>query len=320
MFCEDDEVVETTDTAEVADSGDAEPAEAVASDSDVSDDPAEAAEAAEESSEEEAPSLFDWNGEVDSLKAAEWLNDLDPSTRATLMRGIEAKYRNFERGYTKAAQENSVRRKSLERKEKDIREQEMRVQKWLHGDVDPLAAKQTEIDDLKRMHEVALEALRREHEEASNTLQHGRADELEKLMQERDSALQRVGVFEQQVAAQEKAKVEAEVDEFETWLKDKAPHVYSDEKALYALCVQVASGIARDDALSMVLGKYAAPAPEPEPEPVPTPDPVPESVDMMNMGSSAASTEPVEVRSFDDLMDSLRRQAVEENNSRLNQG
>ena len=49
----------------------------------------------------------------------------------------------------------------------------------------------------------------------------------------------------------------------------------------------------------------AAPAaPEPEPEPVPP------AVDMMNMGSGAApGTEATQTKSFDQMIDDLRRQA-----------
>ena len=47
---------------------------------------------------EEAPAVIDWNGELDSLKSAEWLSDVDEGLRDALLRGIERKFRNFERG------------------------------------------------------------------------------------------------------------------------------------------------------------------------------------------------------------------------------
>ena len=107
--------------------------------------------------------------------------------------------------------------------------------------------------------------------------------------------------------------MDAEVDQFESWIEKEAPHVYNDKDALYALCVQVASGIQKEDALEMVLGKYRLPEPEVV-EPAPAePEPVPAAVDMMNMGASpAANTTEQNQLSFDERMDLLRRQYMAE--------
>ena len=302
MFTEDDEVTETTETVE-----------SVETSTEVSEDVSDATETVEEvetaadDHDAEPPEVFDWNGEIDALRSSDWFSKTDMSVRESILKGVEAKYRNFERGFTKAFQENAGRRKTLDRREKDIREQEMRVQKWLHGDVDPLEEKQREIEALKQANEAAILALRDEHEEATSKMQGGRVDEIEKLTQTLVEREERIRQYEEVEATTKAAKDQAEVDEFTTWLKDKAPHIYNDEEALYKLCVNVAHNVEWDDALKMVLPLYPAPAAE---APAPEPEPVPPAVDMMNMGSGAApGTEATQTKGFDELLDDLRRQA-----------
>ena len=79
---------------------------------------------------EEAPSVFDWNGELDSLTKADWYGRLDEPLRNTITRGFEQKYRNFERGFTKSFQETAAKRKDIERRENQLREEERRIQRW----------------------------------------------------------------------------------------------------------------------------------------------------------------------------------------------
>jgi len=305
VFTEDDEVTETTETAETVEAVD------VATDdvAEVADDAVEATADDTDAIElgEDPPEVFDWNGEIDALRGSDWFSKTDMSVRESILKGVEAKYRNFERGFTKAFQENAGRRKTLDRREKDIREQEMRVQKWLHGDVDPLEEKQREIEALKQANEAAILALRDEHEEAVAKMQGGRVDEIEKLTQTLVEREERIRQYEEVEATTKAAKDQAEVDEFTTWLKDKAPHIYNDEEALYKLCVNVAHNVEWDDALKMVLPLYPAPAAA---APAPEPEPVPPAVDMMNMGSGAApGTEATQTKGFDEMLDDLRRQA-----------
>tara|TARA_R110000824_G_scaffold326397_1_gene513320 strand:- start:134 stop:1117 length:984 start_codon:yes stop_codon:yes gene_type:complete len=324
MFNEDDEVAtevaETTETAETSTVSDAvaEPAESVES-ADVSGETAADAVPDETAADalEETPALFDWNGEVTALKEAEWIKSLDPTVRASVLSGVQSKYRNLERGYTKAYQENAAKRKSLEKRAQEIKDTELRVQKWLHGDIDPMEEKQRELDLIKQHHDSALETLHKEHEKALMKAQSGHADEIEKLIESREAAQSRIAQYEAEKEAQETAALEAEVDSFENWVKDAAPHVYNDERALYALCTTVASGIDKADALKMVLALH--PTPEPEKPSTPMPEPVPEAVEMMNMGASAAAnTEETNNLSFDDRMDLLRRQAMADEVALLN--
>ncbi len=302
MFTEDDEVTETTETVESVETT-TEVSETVADETEV-------VEAAAEDQEEAPPEVFDWNGELDSLRDSDWFTQTDTSVRESILRGVEAKYRNFERGFTKAFQENAGRRKTLDRREKDIREQEMRVQKWLHGDVDPLEEKQREIESLKQANEAAIRALRDEHEEAVAKMQGGRVEEIEKLTQTLVEREERIRQFEEAEAAVKAAEDQKEVDEFTNFLKERAPHIYADKEALYDMCVNVAHGKEWDDALKMTLAIWPTPESEAPAAPAPEPEPVPPAVDMMNMGSGAApGTEATQTKSFDQMIDDLRRQA-----------
>jgi hypothetical protein len=321
MFYEDDEVVaETTETAEAS----APAAEATTEAVETADAGGEtAADAVSDETAadalEEAPAVFDWNGEVDALREAAWIKSLDPQVRASLLSGVQAKYRNLERGYTKAYQENASTRKSLDRRAQEIKDQELRVQKWLHGEIDPMEEKQRELDLIKQHHESALDTLHKEHEKALMKAQTGHADEINKLIEERESAQSRIAQYEAEQEAAEEARIEADVDLFSNWVKETAPHVYNDEKALYALCTTVAAGIDQEEAMKMVLAIHPTPAPEPvEPE-APAPEPVPQAVEMMNMGASAAAnTEETNNLSFDEKMDLLRRQAMTDEAAFLN--
>ena len=325
MFTEENDVAETDETTttetETVDTGSADTGEAVSSSGDMTaaaDESTEtAADAPESDDPENAPEVFDWNGEVDALRESDWFQRADMSVKDAVLRGVEAKYRNFERGFTKAFQENAGRRKTLDRRESDIRAQEMRVQKWLHGDVDPLEEKQREIDALKQANDAAILALRDEHEMAVSKMQGGRAGEIEDITKELVEARSRLQTFEAEVQVAREAEDKAELAEFTNWIKEKAPHVYSDHDALYKLCVNVANDVDRDDALAMVLQVHPHPADSPM-APQPVAEPVPAAVGMMNMGTGAApATESVPMQSFDDMLDKLRRDAVYDENSRL---
>ena len=74
--------------------------EAVSSDSgsmgtsdtvETSSEPLETAADAIESLEEAIPDVFDWNGEVESLREADWVQKLDMSVRDSVLRGVESK-------------------------------------------------------------------------------------------------------------------------------------------------------------------------------------------------------------------------------------
>lgn len=299
------EVVEPQDSSEAVEA--TEPVDAT--DSIEASEPAEEAAPVEASADSDTSAVIDWNGEVSSMKDAEWFNKFEEGTRQALLQGMETKYKNWQRGYTKAFEDNAARRKALEDRETVIKGQETRVSKWLYGEKDPIADLKTEIETLKQSHEESLLALKEEHEKSVGQASSGRTEELETLMKERDGALSRIQEFENQVKAREEAEITSAVDEFEVWIKETAEDVYANDEAFYSLCVLCTGGIERSDALAMVRGKYKMPEPEPEPT-APTPEPVPQSMSLMNLGTGqAGGTSQGEARDFNEIIDALRREA-----------
>lgn len=263
----------------------------------------EAMEAAPEPVEE-APSVFDWNGELDALTKSDWFSKVgDDGLRNTLVRGFESKYKNFERGFTKAFQDTASRRKDLERREAALRENELRVQRWLSGNADPMAEKQAEIDRLKAAHDAALQTLRDEYEQSVQKAQEEWTGKYGTAERERDELRQRLEQFEYEARAAEERQVEEAVDEVEGWLKSEASDVYENDDAFYAFCVLVTGGLDPEDAVTMTRAKFGPPPP-------PEPEPVPEAMKMMNLGPQrGAGTVQSENRSYKDIMDQMRRAA-----------
>lgn len=293
-----DAPVETADVA--ADTGGAVEAAPVESE------PVEAAPA-----EPESP--FPWDGELNSINDAEWFNGLDERIKATVLNGLENKHRNWSRGWTKSYQENADQRKDLERRAEAVRQSEIRVQKWLHGDVDPLDEKQKEIDDLKQAHEAAIRAIREEHELRLGKHDTRSAEELEKTRQElltHKKQLERYAQAERQRHEAQRAAYEQEIDskagQFQQWLQNNEPHIYANDDAFESLCTMMASGFSLKDSLTFVHAKFPAPQPAPEPEP----EAVPDGVKLMNMGSGSGTVSG-ESRSYDEIMDAMRRSAMQ---------
>jgi hypothetical protein len=259
--------------------------------------------AAVEEPAEAPPSVFDWNGELDGLTKADWFGKIDESTRNTLVRGFESKYRNFERGFTKAFQDTASRKKDLERREAKLRDDELRIQRWMTGDADPMAEKQRELDQLKAVHDVALQTLRDEYEQSVRKAADEWTGKYGTAERERDELRDRLQQFEYEAQQAELQQVEAAVTEVEDWLKSEADDVYSNDDAFYAFCVLCTGGVDPEDAVTMVRAKFGPP-------PAPEPEPVPEAMNLMNMGPNrAGATVQSENRSYKDIMDSMRRMA-----------
>lgn len=263
----------------------------------------EAMEAAPEPVED-APSVFDWNGELDALTKSDWFSKVgDDGLRNTLVRGFESKYKNFERGFTKAFQDTASRRKDLERREAALRENELRVQRWLSGNADPMAEKQAEIDRLKAAHDSALQTLRDEYEQSVQKAAEEWTGKYGTAERERDDLRTRLEQFEYEAKAAEERQVEEAVDEVEGWLKSEANDVYENDDAFYAFCVLVTGGLDPEDAVTMTRAKFGPP-------PAPTPEPVPDAMKMMNLGPQrGGGTVQSENRSYKDIMDAMRRAA-----------
>jgi len=259
--------------------------------------------AAVEEPVEAPPSVFDWNGELDGLTKADWFSKIDEPTRNTLVRGFESKYRNFERGFTKAFQDTASRKKDLERREAKLRDDELRIQRWMTGDADPMAEKQRELDQLKAAHDAALQTLRDEYEQSVRKAADEWTGKYGTAERERDELRDRLQQFEYEAQQAELQQVEAAVTEVEDWLKSEADDVYSNDDAFYAFCVLCTGGVDPEDAVTMVRAKFGPP-------PAPEPEPVPEAMNLMNMGPNrAGATVQSENRSYKDIMDSMRRMA-----------
>mgnify|MGYP003112256489 CR=1 FL=1 len=281
-----DESVETTDVEETA----AEPAVESA-------EPVEAVEAA-----------FDWNGEVESMQSADWFNNLDENVRTGLLSGIQQKYQNWEKGYSSKYQELASARKSYDSRESQLRDQEARVQKWLYGEGDPLGETRAEMERMKTQHEAALSALRSEYDKAVQDIRTAQSGELKSAIEARDEAVQKIQAFEQERAAAEEAQVESQVDELESWLDTNAPDVVANDDAFYTWCVLCTGGASPEDAVQMVRAKYGAP-PAAEPEPEPEPEEPSKAVELMNMGGARTGTESGQPKTFEEIMDEMRRAA-----------
>ena len=266
-----------------------------------------------ESDEDASPSVFDWNGEVDGLNEAEWFSGLDENLQSAILKGLEAKYQNWQRGYTKAFGDNAERRKSLDSREQEIRDQEIRVQRWLHGDVDPLSEKQKEIDTLKESLATTVEQLKEEHAAALEAAKGADKDEFDKAVKELAETREQLNTILSEKAAAEEADLERRTDEFEAWLRDNEPDLMENDEAFFNLCLLLTGGAPLDQAVRMIRGAFPLQVPEPEvaPEPEPEPEPVPQSVSLMNMGTGqGASTAKSETRSARDVMDAMRRAAM----------
>tara|TARA_R100001086_G_scaffold244076_1_gene173426 strand:+ start:1301 stop:2263 length:963 start_codon:yes stop_codon:yes gene_type:complete len=313
MFNEDNDAVETVEATETeavtepVETVEAEPVEA-ADTNDVT--PVEVEE------EIDVPPVFDWNGEFESLRDSEWAQKLEPEMRKALLEGIEGKYQNWQRGYTNKYQDLAKQRREAEDLMKEVREQEVKVQRWLHGDIDPMIAKQKEIDELKVAHRAALSALRKEAEAAHEkaTQSHGLA--METAAKERDDALRRYQEVHGQLEQFQESQVELQVDSLEKWLTAEASDVYDNDDAFDKFCELARANFTPEDAVKMVRAIYPPPAPPPEaaPEPPPPePEPVPEGIKLMNMGPDTASgTQGGDPRSFEEMMESLRKTAMTE--------
>jgi hypothetical protein len=251
----------------------------------------------------DAGSGFDWNGEVDSLQQADWFNQLDEPVRNGLLGGIQNKYNNWEKGYTSKFQELAATKTQFRDKETQLREHEKRVQRWMYGDENPLEEARSEMERMKVQHEAAVGALRSEYEKALNDIRTAGSGELQEAIKARDEAVSKIQAFEQERHQAEEQQIEAQVDELETWLQSNAADVVANDDAFYTWCVLCTGGSSPEDALQMVRAKYGAP------KPTPSPEAPPKGVELMNMDGGRTGTQAGKAKSFDEIMDEMRRAA-----------
>ncbi len=314
MWNEDNEAVETV-SAEAAPEGGSEAAVETSAPEpvDLAPEPIEEVTPVEVEEEIEVPEVFDWNGEFDSLRSADWLHGLNDNQRDAILKGIEGKYQNWQRGYTGKYQELAKQRREADEILKEVRDQEIRVQRWLNGDINPMVEKQREIDEMKVAHKAALRALRREAEEAHEKAVRSHGEKMEEAARERDKAVQEYKQVQAQMETFENQQTESQVDALEKWLIKEHNDIYDNDEAFDEFCDLARANVPPERAIQMLRGIYPKEvvAPEPEPVPEPTPEPVPDGMKLMNMGpDTAAATEGGDPRSFEDIMDGLRKSAM----------
>lgn len=288
----------------------------VAESSEASDSPATSSEPVEAQSEgeslEAAPEVFDWNGELESLRQEQWFNDLDENLRDSMSRGFETKYQNWARGYQKKFDELSKQRREADKVLEAARAQERKVMQWLHGDVDPLIEKQKEIDNLKVAHKAALETLRERAEMEHEKVKKSFGADLEEAINARDQAIQQHNQLQKQIEEFEESITEQEVDNIEQYLLESASDIYENDEAFEDFLMAWKAGAEIDKAIKMVRALYpqqTAPEPEPEPEP----EPVPEGMKLMNMKpDTAAATEGGNPKTFEEMMRALKQEGQRE--------
>jgi len=274
--------------------------------------------AAAETSSEEAGDT--WSGELADIQGSSWFEALPGDIQGALVAGLETKYKNWQRGYNDKFQGLAASKKSLGDREEQVKAQELRVQKWLYGEEDPLATLKEEMETLRSEKTAIEEKLRSEMEAAVEAAKSGASVDLEKLQTERDSAMGRLAKIEAQEAAATEAKLDAEAEKLDTWLQENAPDLYRDysdealtqqrDDAFLAFCKISMMGLEPEMALAMLRVQH----PEikvPGEKAVVEPEEVPAAVDLMNMGtgSGGEAMGKGDVRSFDDIMDGLRRAA-----------
>ena len=311
MWEEDNEAVESGQTEVADDSAASEPSE-------VSSEPVEAAQTeAVDSVSEPAPEVFDWNGELESLRQEQWFNELNEDMQGSMVRGFESKYQNWARGYQKKFDELSKQRKEADRTLEAARAQERKVMKWLHGDVDPMVEKQKEIENLKVAHKSALEALRERAEMEHEKVKSSFGAELEEAAKARDQAIAQHRELQEQMDQYEAAITEQEVNNIEEYMIKNASDIYENDDAFNDFLLAWKAGLDIDKAIQMTRGVYPMTTPEPEPEPEPEaepePEPVPEGMKLMNMKpDTAAATEGGNPKTFEEMMQALKRDGQRE--------
>ena len=275
----------------------------------------------------DSPIATDWNGELENIQNSSWFDDLGSGAKQTLLSGLEAKYKNWQRGYTDKFQEMSAQRKKLESREEALKDSELRVQRWLYGEADPIKDLQEQIKGLRDEKDKVEEGLRAELQKAVEEAQQTGKLDYDKIVEERDSALKQYQEIQGQIQQAEEAALDAEVDSWDKWLRDQAPDLYEEyedeallqkrDEAFSWFCKLATTGMDKEMALAMLRASFPAieapKAPEPEvsqEEKRAEPEPVPDSVSLMNMGTGAsAGTSESDPRSFDEIIDAMRRAA-----------
>lgn len=257
-----------------------------------------------------SPALVDWNGEVTALRESDWFRALDQKHHEPVLKGIEAKYQNYEKRYKPEYEAQTKRRKELDERDRRVQEEERRVMRLWTGSDDPMEAKQAEIAALTQAHETRVQQIIEQHRaELEGAKKPGpeleaklrRLDEMEAKLTE---VTQARSTAETRLASIEKAETDAALDAFEVWLGKSAPHLIGDDvdsQGFDALIRLIDGGTEPERALKMVLAEYPSPTPQPEA--------LSPGMRAMSRGQDARTErqEPVELH---EAFERMRRQAL----------
>jgi uncharacterized protein YlxW (UPF0749 family) len=216
---------------------------------------------------EAAPVVIDWNGELESLQGAEWLATLDEPTRAAIIEGIEAKYRNYNKGYQRKYGELAQQRRAYDAEIQQVRDESaaaMQAAQELRDEATRLWYEGGEGADPAQ-----LQALQQ------------RISELEAAAVERQSQLDR---YEQ-----------ADVDQLVERMQKELPDIYENDDALEMYVRLLESEIPDAQAITMTRAIY-------QPNTPPTRPSIPASVEAAGRGDAGAGVTPKRALTFDEVM------------------
>lgn len=249
-----------------------------------------------------------WNGELDSLKSANWFNSIEEKHRNVLLDGMQSKYKNLESGFTKKTQEMAEFRKAAEEKEQALATELSRYKRWLDTGEDLGTQALREADELRQQ----LAAATQEREAAEKVLREQLAQEfsqqLSPLEQERDQLRQMLEESQRVAAQQEEQRNQEVLQGLIKWVDQTAPDLWDDanEDALSMFTTLLETGAAQDPQTALKMVGALHPAFNAS-----APEELPASIDVMNTESTASFELPGVAggrASYDDLKRKMEEQ------------
>jgi len=180
-----------------------------------------------------------WNGELDSLKSAEWFTAIDEKVRNPLLEGMQRKFKNLESGFTKKTQEIAEERRAFQTQEAKLKKELNYYQRFLDTGKSPSDQMVEEAEALRQQLEASkvdratLETELRERLQAEI-----REKELTPLQQQMQQLAaekaQADQVLESHRIATEKAAQERNnrvLDQLSLWVDTNAPGMWDEANA-----------------------------------------------------------------------------------------
>jgi hypothetical protein len=253
----------------------------------------ESAAPAETATSNEPSALPEWNGELDSLKDADWFKSIDEPRRNLVLAGLQQKYRHLEAGFTRKTQEMADFRKAATAKEEKLTKELAYYQRFLDTGESPsdqlrleAAAARKELEQVRQERELLETRLRedltREFEQTQLTpLQ----EQLRALQEERDQLNNTLTQQQQQAAEEQRVRNEQVLDALISYVDEKAPALWEDENTaaltMFENLLRHEIAVDPDEALRLVGARFPA-------FDASAAAPVPDSVEVMNNESTVA--------------------------------